>query len=123
MTRETQSPAVYVVDDDVSIQRHSWPGNIRELQNVIERWAIGDAEWLPVHAATTTPSSVDPEAGAEPRPQGTLNFRAHVEALERKLIQQTLLAVGGNQSEAARRLGLHRGSFVKLLKKYRPLAG
>jgi len=107
------------------LQRHSWPGNIRELQNVIQRWAIGcDAEDLPVHAATTAASPVDPvEAGAEPSPHGTLTFRAHVEALQRRLIQQALMAVGGNQSEAARRLGLHRGSFVKLLKKYRPLAG
>jgi len=123
---ETGTPAREVDAKILDIlQRYSWPGNIRELQNVIERWLIGcDAEELPVNAATISASSVGGvEADAEPRPQGTLNFRAHVEALERKLIQQALMAVGGNQSEAARRLGLHRGSFVKLLKKYRPAAG
>jgi DNA-binding NtrC family response regulator len=62
------------------------------------------------------------EPGVEPS-AGTSSFRKHVEALERKLIQRTIIAAGGNQSEAARRLGLNRGSFLKLLKKYRSVAG
>jgi DNA-binding NtrC family response regulator len=108
-----------------TLQKYSWPGNIRELQNVVERWTIGcDTDELSVEEITTavgSPELVD--ASAEPVPSGTLSFHQHVEALERKLIQRTMIAVGGNQSEAARRLGLNRGSFIKLLKKYRPMAG
>jgi DNA-binding NtrC family response regulator len=107
-----------------TLQAYSSPGNIRELQNVIERWAIGcDAEELSVDEATDPAGSSEFfEPGVEPS-AGTSSFRKHVEALERKLIQRTIIAAGGNQSEAARRLGLNRGSFLKLLKKYRSVAG
>ena len=108
-----------------AFRRHSWPGNIRELQNVVERWAIGcEAEELSVHETTigaNTPGPVHP--GAEPIPDDLPSFRQGVEALKRKLVQRAMIEVGGNQSEAARRLGLNRGSFIKLLKKYRPMTG
>jgi ribose/xylose/arabinose/galactoside ABC-type transport system permease subunit len=38
--------------------------------------------------------------------------------VERNLIGRTMAAVGGNQSEAARRLGMNRGSLIVRLKKY-----
>jgi DNA-binding NtrC family response regulator len=127
------------------LERYSWPGNIRELQNVIERWAIicdsdeisMDESWLPGEAtatvaAGTEPPFVEPLAGEpssgeppaeeapadEPAPGDRLDLLGHVEALERDLIQRTLTAVGGNQSEAARRLGVSRGALLGRLKKY-----
>jgi two-component system response regulator AtoC len=103
------------------LKAHSWPGNIRELQNVVERWAILrenqqisiDESWF----------SGDESRPAAPRqaPDGTIDLRAHVEAVERSLIGRAMMAVGGNQSEAARRLGLSRGSLLERLKKYGPL--
>jgi len=106
------------------LQRYSWPGNIRELQNVVERWTvIGDSEhismdesWLP---RDPTPA---PEAAPEPLDE-SINLREHVEELERKLIGRTMNAVGGNQSEAARRLGMSRGSLIERLKRYGPITG
>jgi len=127
------------------LERYSWPGNIRELQNVIERWAIicdsdeisMDESWLPGEATATVaagteppfveplarePSSGEPPAeeapADEPAPGERLNLLGHVEALERDLIERTLTAVGGNQSEAARRLGVSRGALLGRLKKY-----
>jgi len=108
------------------LQRYSWPGNIRELQNVIERWAvICDSEdismeesWLP---RDPTPSSS--EAAPESLPGDSVNLRKHIEQLERKLIGRAMNAVGGNQSEAARRLGMSRGSLIERLKRYGPLSG
>jgi len=47
----------------------------------------------------------------------------HIEELERKLIGRTMTAVGGNQSEAARRLGVSRGSLIERLKRYGSLNG
>jgi DNA-binding NtrC family response regulator len=130
------------------LQRYAWPGNIRELQNVIERWAIicgnddicMDESWLPrdptLPESTATEEAAPPrEVQLEPGPRPDehaesgpalddeiLNLREHVEEVERKLIDRTMAAVGGNQSEAARRLGMSRGALLGRLKKYAPAA-
>jgi len=107
------------------LERYSWPGNVRELQNVIERWAalgesgeiVIDESWLPGVGAGGEPSAERPAIVAE-RPATLLD---HVEAVERRVIHETLMAVHGNQSEAARRLGMSRGSLLARLRKYGPL--
>src|SRR5258707_3044983 len=103
------------------LQRYSWPGNIRELQNVIERWAvICDSEdismeesWLP-----RDPEPPSPEAVPESLPDDSVDLPKHIAQLERRLIGRAMTAVGGNQSEAARRLGMSRGSLIERLKRY-----
>jgi two-component system response regulator AtoC len=45
-------------------------------------------------------------------------LREQIEALERRVIAWTLTAVSGNQSEAARRLGLNRGTLIERVRKY-----
>src|SRR3954466_1118841 len=98
----------------------SWPGNVRELQNVIERWAIVsgssdvsiDESWF--DCEVTQPSAMDRHES----PDGTINFREYVETLERTLIGRAMTSARGNQSEAARRLGLSRGSLLERLRKY-----
>jgi DNA-binding NtrC family response regulator len=105
------------------LRTYSWPGNIRELQNVIERWVIvsdtevlsADESWLPRDTVQTD------GAGMGAQVDRKLSLRDHVEAVERKLIGRVMTAVGGNQSEAARRLGLSRGSLIERLKKYGPI--
>ena len=62
-----------------------------------------------------------PAADAE-GPEGMLSLREQLDAVERSLIQRTMTASGGNQSEAARRLGLNRGSLIERLKKYGMIA-
>ena len=64
-----------------------------------------------------------PDAPAQAAPRGMVSLREEIEAVERSLIGRTMTAVGGNQSEAARRLGLSRGSLIERLKKYGPMAG
>jgi two-component system, NtrC family, response regulator AtoC len=61
-------------------------------------------------------------APALPADDQRLNLREHVEEMERALIERTLAAVGGNQSEAARRLGVSRGALLGRLRKYAPPA-
>ena len=105
------------------LRTYSWPGNIRELQNVIERWVIvsdtevlsADESWLPRDTVQTDGAGVGAQVDRK------LSLRDHVEAVERKLIGRVMTAVGGNQSEAARRLGLSRGSLIERLKKYGPI--
>jgi two-component system response regulator AtoC len=101
-----------------ALQRADWPGNVRELENSVARMVAlsgGDEIGLAAFAGTT---SAPAEPGAPPPPEGVLSLREQVEALERNVIVRTLSAVGGNQSEAARRLGLSRGSLIDRLKKY-----
>jgi transcriptional regulator with GAF, ATPase, and Fis domain len=102
------------------MRSYSWPGNVRELQNVIERWAIVsgssdvviDESWF---APEVAPAKA---ADREQAPDGTINFRKYLERVERNLIGRAMTAASGNQSEAARRLGLSRGSLLERLRKY-----
>jgi two-component system response regulator AtoC len=77
-----------------------------------------DESWLPRDLAPAAVQLV-PEVASD----DSVNLRKHVEVLERTLIGRTMAAVGGNQSEAARRLGMSRGSLIERLKRYGPLAG
>ena len=101
------------------LQRYSWPGNIRELQNVIERWAIiCDSDEISMDESWLRDSPPPPEAIPEPLPDEPISLRQHVEELERRLINRMLTVVGGNQTEAARLLGVSRGCLIGRLKKY-----
>jgi len=101
-----------------ALQLADWPGNVRELENSVARMvALSGGGAIGPQAFTQTASGTA-EPGAEPPPDGTLSLREQVEALERSVISRTLTSVAGNQSEAARRLGLSRGSLIDRLKKY-----
>jgi DNA-binding NtrC family response regulator len=100
------------------LKRAEWPGNVRQLENAVARMvALGTAGEIGAEAFKAQEAAVEP--GAETPPDGTLSLREQVEALERSVIARTLAAVSGNQSEAARRLGLSRGALIDRLKKYR----
>ena len=97
-----------------ALQRLDWPGNVRQLENAVARIvALSNGGEIGLEAFAATSAGC-----AEVRPEGTLGLREHVEVVERALIGRAMTAVGGNQSEAARRLGLSRGSLIERLKKY-----
>jgi two-component system response regulator AtoC len=101
-----------------ALQRADWPGNVRQLENSVARMvALGGSGEIGPQAFQAPPAAAA-EPGAEPPPEGTMTLREQVEALERSVIARTLAAVSGNQSEAARRLGLARGSLIDRMKKY-----
>ena len=102
------------------MRSYSWPGNVRELQNVIERWAIVSGSSDVVIDESWFAPEVAPAEAADRKqaPDGTINFREYLERVERNLIGRAMTAAFGNQSEAARRLGLSRGSLLERLRKY-----
>lgn len=94
---------------------YRWPGNVRELENVLERLILLapgdtiDAQDLPQEFGDFPESS-----GANP-PKGPLEER--VAALERQCLLEALQAANGNQSEAARRLGIHERTLRYKIRK------
>jgi two-component system response regulator AtoC len=108
-------------DAQAMLLAHSWPGNVRELKNVIHR-----AVMLADHEARLEPSHF-PDLASTPSlstalPGKSLDRRAN----EKELIIRALKATVGNQTRAARKLGMSRRTLVAKLKLYdlpRPRAG
>ncbi len=97
------------------LQHYSWPGNIRELRNLVERLVIisgGDRIKL-----TDVPTHLFhphfPAAGIEP---GSKTLKEIREQAEREYIIHCLKACNGNVSQAARLLGLERTNLHKKMK-------
>jgi DNA-binding NtrC family response regulator len=90
-----------------ALERYPWPGNVRELENVVARWVALATE--PVVQLEHVPLGLEPagrEAGTDP-----LNLREARQEVERLLIQRALERAGGNQTVAARLLGMHRNTL------------
>jgi two-component system response regulator AtoC len=101
----------------------AWPGNVRQLENAVARMvALGEGPHLSRDdtASSEAASRVEPPSRSSDE---ALTLREQVEALERGVVSRTLATVGGNQSEAARRLGLSRGALIDRMRKYGLLRG
>ncbi len=102
-----------------ALRRAEWPGNVRQLENAVARVvAMSHGGEIGPEAFTGTPATPPAEPGAEAPPDGGMTLREQVEAFERNLVAQVLSKTGGNQSEAARRLGISRSALIDRLKKY-----
>jgi two-component system response regulator AtoC len=102
-----------------ALQQAQWPGNVRQLENAVARIvALSGGGEIGPEAFSTEPAPSAIEPGVEATPGGALTLREQMDALEHSLIAQALAAASGNQSEAARRLGLSRSAFIDRLKKY-----
>jgi DNA-binding NtrC family response regulator len=87
------------------LETHGWPGNIRELRNVIERATIvSDGEFIePKHLPSTF---VSPRAPADTAPSVSFKPGVTVDEAERQLILLTLEHTGNNKTKAADILGI-----------------
>jgi DNA-binding NtrC family response regulator len=110
------------------LRRHAWPGNVRELRNAVERAAVmcTESTILPEHlppsllaavraapapVAGSSASSLSTSGGPDPAP----SLQTELRALERSKILAALERCGGNQSQAARQLGMPRRTLVSRL--------
>lgn len=98
------------------LARYSWPGNVRELRNVLERSMILSRG--PVLDPSALPDLEEPDRGDHPFEQLAMEQR-HLADVERHYIARVLHASGWNQSEAARRLGIHRNTLRRKISEYR----
>ncbi len=101
------------------LRRHPWPGNIRELQNAIERSLITSQGTLitATHLALA-PSPVPTPPAAAPLPAAPVNTSGSLDELERKAIVEALQRTHGHKSRAAALLGLTRFQLYTRLKRY-----
>jgi two-component system NtrC family response regulator len=97
---------------------HPWPGNVRELRNAMERAAAlarqqvigaGDLAFLEAPAVAETGGETDWLAGDLP---------TAVARLETAMLRRALAESGGNRTEAARLLGIHRQLLYEKLRRY-----
>ena len=92
------------------LEAHAWPGNVRELRNVIERAVVladGEDTIAPEHLASIASSAAT---------QGRL--KDDLSRLERDRITRALDEAGGNQTRAAKLLGLSRHALIDRLDRY-----
>jgi DNA-binding NtrC family response regulator len=95
------------------LQRHDWPGNIRELLHVLQRvYLIGAGVVTPEVLA----AELDVVAQKERLPPG--EFQATIDKTERELLERALQAAGGNKSAAAAALGMKASTFRDKLIKH-----
>ncbi|HET9449579.1 MAG TPA: sigma-54 dependent transcriptional regulator [Aggregicoccus sp.] len=94
-----------------ALQAREWPGNVRELENCVARMlALSSGGPLGVEAL---------EGSEQPHPvTSSAPLREQLAAFERELLARTLESTQGNQSEAARRLGLTRVTLIDRLKRH-----
>jgi len=97
---------------------HTWPGNIRELRNVLERAAIMCEKDLITRSCL--PGEFGKTGAKGPSDLSAIKFPVGttVDAMERELILQTLGATGNNKTRAAELLGISLKTLHNKLKEY-----
>jgi len=108
-----------------ALRRHSWPGNIRELRNVMERaLLLSQGEMIETEHLAVSPTSAVSHVHAAPgsparAPSGPPSgLKQELNQLERERIVSALEQTGGNQTQAATLLGMSRRTLVKRLQEY-----
>jgi DNA-binding NtrC family response regulator len=112
-----------------ALQHYSWPGNIRELENLIERTVIlkGTGEILASDLPPKLRGARDAHETPVPtpipeRPSERTDLRAMLESVEDRMIAEALVRTGGNKNRAAELLGLNRTTLVEKLRRKRTIA-
>jgi two-component system response regulator PilR (NtrC family) len=104
------------------LAQYDWPGNIRELENVMERAVAleSTAAILPESLPTTIRGEAAPRvvASSDGLPESGFDLEAHVKEIERGYISEALKRAGGNLTKAGKLLGLEFRQVRYLVKKY-----
>ena len=111
--RQQKDRAVFSREAQAALRRYHWPGNVREIRNVVT-WAVITAlgeeigiQDLPVLDAASVPA---PPAWS----------RLRLDGLEREAILEALDRTGGHHQKTADLLGISRRTLSRKLKQYRP---
>jgi len=105
---------------------HAWPGNVRELRNTIERVCyltsgdkIGEEDLMLQHVPTGNPRGNGGNMGSQPHvSRGELvSLNDATRDFQVEHIENAIMACGGNMTEAAGKLGLHRSNLYRKMRQ------
>ncbi|WP_339164665.1 sigma 54-interacting transcriptional regulator [Siminovitchia sp. FSL W7-1587] len=106
-----------------SLLQYDWPGNIRELRNVIERLVVFATdgiikkEYLPFVPDSFSDQKQLPKWEEQEQHQTILPLQTEMEKHERKVLERALKIVEGNKAECAKQLGITRATLYNRLKR------
>jgi len=102
-----------------ALMQYNWPGNIRELKNVVERAVLLEAGWkIGMDSIIIDPTEqIDPAEFAKDSPSDKLKDFSLL-AAEKELIKRALAQTNGQKSRAAALLGITRATLYAKLKQY-----
>jgi len=99
----------------------SWPGNVRQLENALERAVALSGGRDQIEVSDLPPDVQEVGGGSMPQefalPEEGIDFEAYVSKVELDLIKQSLARTGGNKGRAAQLLNLKRTTLVEKLKR------
>jgi transcriptional regulator with PAS, ATPase and Fis domain len=108
-----------------TLASHTWPGNIRELRNVVTKAAVLSQhdiiglDDLPIGPGVSAPERVGSNGHARSANAAAANAASSsLDGMERQMILEALQATGGHQQKAAARLGISRRTLSRKLKLY-----
>jgi len=99
------------------LHRHEWPGNVRQLENTLQRLVVL-ADGGAIDAALV---ATDPDLRSRlgyKAPKGEAGTQFSLEAGEKTQLEKALQAAGGNRSAAARLLNVSRATFYRKLRRH-----
>jgi DNA-binding NtrC family response regulator len=115
------------IDDEAlkALEQYPWPGNIRELENVIERAVVlSEENRITIHDLPADVTATDhrpllrANVSKPSRPRSMVSDLAGSDLTEREMLETALRQCGGNKAEAARLLQLPRSTYYSKLKKH-----
>jgi transcriptional regulator with GAF, ATPase, and Fis domain len=102
-----------------ALRAYHWPGNIRELRNVVERAVVlAQAEWIDAGDMVLSQLAPPGDTGKAPAGRPAAYVPMTIDELERRHVLDTLEAVGGNKTKAAAILGIERSTLDRKLAKW-----
>jgi DNA-binding NtrC family response regulator len=119
---QPRAPMTVAQDAIRRLMAYSWPGNVRQLENAIERavaMSAGrsqiDVPDLPVEIQQAPEAALPSTVSL---PEDGLDLEAFISHVERELIERSLERTGGNKGRAAKLLKLKRTTLVEKLKRF-----